>query len=293
MSNSKVLSSNLERWDILYKLIALDLDGTLLTDSKEISRENLDTIHDLIEKGYEVVIATGRSYYSARILTGNIKEHLIYICNNGNIVRDAIDDRIISTKYLDPEDSKIILQEGFSRKLDPIIHVDFFEEGYDIILDKNSYHVEGYSKAANKIIRAKIIDKNLEENLDRVLALVYPGDLEVLRDFHYSISELYPNKFNSHVMENIVMAEAMLEVMNPMGTKWNTLIEYANSKGIKASEIIVMGDDNNDIEMIMNAGLGIAMKNGSELVKEVSNKISERDNNESGVAFELKRVLNI
>lgn len=277
----------------MYKLIALDLDGTLLTDDKKITRENLDTIHHLIEIGYEVVVATGRSYYSARILTENIKEHLIYICNNGNIVRDAIDDRIISTKYLKPEDSKIILQEGFSRDLEPIIHVDFFDEGYDVILDKNSYHVERYNKEPNKVIRAKIIEDKLEENLNRVLAMVYPGDLHILRDFHYAINDLYPDKFNSHVMENIVMAEGLLEVMNPMGTKWNTLIEYAASLGIKADEIIAMGDDNNDIEMLMNAGLGIAMKNGNKLVKEVADMVTEKNNNESGVAFELKRVLSI
>ena len=86
----------------MYKLIALDLDGTLLTDSKEISRENLELLHCLIKQGYEIVIATGRSYYSARVLTNNIKEHLIYICNNGNIVRDALDNRILSAKFLGP-----------------------------------------------------------------------------------------------------------------------------------------------------------------------------------------------
>lgn len=277
----------------MFKLIALDLDGTLLTDKKKITRENLDTLHHLIELGYQVVIATGRSYYSARILTGNINEHLIYVCNNGNIVRDAIDDKVISAKYLNPEDSKIILEEGFARNLDPIIHVDYFESDYDIILEKNSYHAKRYKEESNKVIRAKIIEGQIENNLSKVLAMVYPGKLDILKDFHYSISELYPNKFNSHVMENIVMAEAMLEVMNPMGTKWNTLIEYATSLGIKAEEIITMGDDNNDIEMIMNAGLGIAMKNGSNLVKEVANRVSEKDNNQSGVAFELKRVLDI
>ena len=96
----------------MYKLIALDLDGTLLTDNKEITKENLDTIYQLIDKGYEVVIATGRNYYSARTITNNIRKHLIYICNNGNIVRDTIDDRVLASSYLNPVDSKIILQEG-------------------------------------------------------------------------------------------------------------------------------------------------------------------------------------
>lgn len=293
MFNNKVLSSNLERRDILYKLIALDLDGTLLTDDKKITQDNLDILHHLIDIGYEVVIATGRGYYSAKMLTGNINEHLIYICNNGNIVRDALDDRLLSTKFLDPEDSKIILEEGFSRDLDPIIHVDFFHKDYDIVLDKNNCYADIYNKKSSLLSRAKVIENRLEDNLDRVLALVYPGDMDILKDFNYSINQLYPEKYNSHVMENIQMAEGLLEVMNPLGTKWNTLIEYATSIGIKAEEIIAIGDDNNDIEMIMNAGLGIAMKNGGELVKEVANRISENNNNNSGVAFELKKLLYI
>lgn len=288
---SEVLSSNLERRDRLYKLIALDLDGSLLNDEKEIPKENLDVLHQLVDKGYEVVIATGRSYYSARRITGDIKEELIYICNNGNIVRDALDDRLLATKFLDPKDSKIILEEGFSRDLDPIIHVDFFHKDYDIILGEGNKYADMYNGQTGLFSRAKIVEDRLEDNLDRVLALVYPGNMDILKDFNYSINQLYPDRYNSHIMENIQMAEGLLEIMNPLGTKWNSLIEYASSQGIKAEEIIAIGDDNNDIEMIMNAGLGIAMKNAGELVKEVANKVSKKDNNNSGIAFELKKLL--
>lgn len=276
----------------MYKLIALDLDGTLLTDDKKISKENLDIINKLIDKGFEIVIATGRSYYSARVITNNINKHLIYICNNGNIVRDAIDDRVISTTFLNSEDSKIVLQEGIKRELYPFIHVDYFQEGYDILVGNNlNYKKRKYTREPNFISRTKIIGDKLEENLDRVLSIVYPGELDILLDFDLSIKDLYPNKFNSHVMENSIQAEALLEVMNPVGTKWNSLIKYANSIGIQANEIIAMGDNNNDIEMIINAGLGIAMKNGSKLAKEIADIVSEKDNNESGIAFELKKIL--
>lgn len=290
---NKVLSSNLERRGFLYKLIALDLDGTLLNNDNKISKEDLDTIHHLIDLGYEVVIATGRGYYSARILTGNINKHLIYICNNGNIVIDALEDKIISTKFLKPSDSKLIIEEGIARNLAPIIYVDYFHQNYDIILDKNNYYIDKYIKGSNLKSRVKVVEGKLDENLDRILALVYPGRLDVLKDFNYSINKLYPNKYNSHVIENVTISEGFLEVMNPLGTKWNTLIEYASSIGIKAEEIIAFGDDNNDIEMIMNAGLGIAMKNGGKLVKEVANQISEKDNNNSGISFELKKLFKI
>lgn len=277
----------------MYKLIALDLDGTLLTDSKEITKDNLDLIHLLVGKGYEIVIATGRSYYSARVLTKNINEHLIYMCHNGNIIRDSKDDRPISANYLTVKDSKIILQEGISRGLYPFIYVDFFEDGFDALLGRDYYSNESLVRASHNFIRIKIIEGQIEERLDRVLAMVYPGESNKLKDFYYSIGELYPDRFTSYMMGQTTQAERLLEIMSPLGNKWNAIVEYGESLGIKADEIIAMGDSNNDIEMITNAGLGIAMKNGNHLVKEAADAVSQRDNNESGVAFELKRVLGI
>ncbi len=99
---------------------------------------------------------------------------------------------------------------------------------------------------------------------DRILAVVYAGNREELVNFHLDISKRYPNRYSSHVMENIVIAEALLEVMNPLGNKWLSLSEYAKEKGVAEKEIIAIGDDNNDIQMIKNAGCGIAMKNASE-----------------------------
>lgn len=283
----------IERRGILYKLIAVDLDGTLLTDNKEITEENLDTIHFLIELGYEVVVATGRSYYSARRLTDDIKDPLVYIANNGNVVRNSIDDSLLSSLYLPHGDCEAILREGNNRELNPIVHVDYYQEGYDIILDKDGLSKYYDNRLSDNIIRYRKVEDYFSQNLDRVLAIVYPGDRDILMDFHLTINRLYPNRYNSHVMENVVMSDALLEIMNPMGTKWNTLRQYALSKDIKPYEIIAFGDDNNDIDMIKNVGLGIAMRNGSELVKNSAKIITERDNNNSGVAFELKRVLSI
>ena len=94
-------------------------------------------------------------------------------------------------------------------------------------------------------------------------------------------------------MENIQNAEALLEIMNPLGNKWLSLKEYAQKKGISPEEIIAIGDDNNDAQMIKNAGCGIAMKNASQQVKKVADIITEKDNNQAGVAFELRKILNL
>ncbi|NLW21868.1 MAG: Cof-type HAD-IIB family hydrolase [Tissierellia bacterium] len=277
----------------MYKLIAIDLDGTLLDDKKKIPRENIEVVNQLIDMGYEVVIATGRRYWSAKELTKDIDRSMVILANNGNVVRHTKDDQVIIKKYLDLEDFRIVIEEGRKRGLYPIIHVDNYEEGIDLIIEVGrgsenySTYIAGFEE------RYKEVENYLEITDEKILAVVYAGSKKDLDNFHFDINEKYPNRFNSHVMGNIKMAEAMLEIMNPLGNKWLSLVEYAKERGIDQKEIIAIGDDNNDIQMIKNAGCGIAMKNASERVKEVADIISEKDNNESGVAFELKRVLNL
>ncbi|MBU5437375.1 HAD family hydrolase [Tissierella sp. MSJ-40] len=277
----------------MYKLIAIDLDGTLLDDKKRIPIENLQIVHELIDKGYEVVIATGRRYWSAKELTKDIKRHMTILANNGSIARNSEDDSIIIKKYLRVEDFKVIIEEGKRRGLQPIIHVDNYEEGYDLVIELDRSHESYHNYLSSNENRFKQVETHLELEDVKILAVVYVGNKETLKNFHFHINDRYPSKYSSHVIENIKIAEALLEIMNPLGSKWITLMEYAKEKGIKPEEIITIGDDNNDIEMIKNSGLGIAMKNSSPMVKKIAKIISEKDNNESGVAFELKRVLNI
>jgi len=72
----------------MYKLIAIDLDGTLLDDRKNIPKDNVLVIRELIDRGYEIVIATGRRYWEAKELIKDIDRNMVILANNGNIVRD-------------------------------------------------------------------------------------------------------------------------------------------------------------------------------------------------------------
>lgn len=275
----------------MYKLIALDLDGTLLNDKKILSDENIEIIDRLIMAGYEVIIATGRSYYSARYLTEKLNHKLVYLANNGNIVRNSKDEKVLIYKYLNIDDFYLVVEEGEKHGVEPVIHVDHYSEGYDLIFLNTNNFKDNYYKNPKNIIRHREVLDYKDPIIDKILAVVYPGNKNILLNFEYKIIEKYPEKFNTHVMENVHLEDALFEVMHPLGSKWKSLKEYAQKKGIKAEEIIAIGDDNNDLDMILNSGLGIAMKNGNPLVKEVANIITQKDNNNSGVAFELKRVL--
>jgi hydroxymethylpyrimidine pyrophosphatase-like HAD family hydrolase len=194
---------------------------------------------------------------------------------------------------LNLEDFKILIEEGKKRGLSPIVHVDNYDEGYDMIIEMDKEH-KGYNNYLSKDEkRYRKVENYLEINNEKILAVIFSGSKKDMNSFHIDINKRYPNRYNSHVMENIQVAEALLEIMNPLGCKWFSLQEYAKKKDILESEIIAIGDDNNDVEMIKNVGCGIAMKNASEQVKKFAHIITEKDNNESGVAFELKRLLKL
>lgn len=278
---------------ILYKLIAIDLDGTLLTDEKYITKKNVDYLNHLSKLGYEIVIATGRGYYSARKITQIFEQPMVYISNNGNIIRHSDGHKDIVSRLLDMDDFRLIIREGQVRELQPIIHVDHYHKGYDIILSRESIDKDYFGGYVQSHYRYKEVGSYLDQDIDRVLAMVYPGRQAILHDFSDYIHEKYPNRFSTHIMENIDMAEGLFEVMHPQGNKWNGIKEYAESKGIYKDQIIAIGDDNNDSEMIVNAGLGIAMKNGSGLIKDLADLVTEKDNNQSGVSHELRKVLGV
>ena len=275
----------------MFRLIALDLDGTLLDDNKVISDKNVIMINKLIQQGYKIIIATGRGYFSAKNLVKSIGNNLTILANNGNIIRNTSDDKTIYTRFMDSDTIKEILIEGEKLHLYPIIHVDYYKDGYDMIIeeDKNNESIDKY--IYKYLNRCKVVNKEALYNLDRVLALVYPGDRKTLTDFECLISNKYPDKYSSHILNNIQVAEAMFEIMNPLSSKWISIMEYCKNLGIESREVIAIGDDNNDMDMILNAGLGIAMKNGSALVKESADIITNLDNNNSGVADILKEIL--
>lgn len=101
-----------------------------------------------------------------------------------------------------------------------------------------------------------------------------------------------PEHYNTIFNRNIGNL-ALLEFLHIEGCKWVSLKKYAGQKNIEPEDIIALGDDNNDIEMLKNAGMGIAMVNGTEEIKKAARRISKFDNNNSGVYYELKELLDL
>ncbi len=274
-----------------YKLVALDLDGTLLKDNKEISSRTVEYISELKKNGIDVVIATGRSYYHGKKLIEPLKEDMIILANNGSIARHTSNDEVIFANYLSKDNAKNIINDSIESGFYPILHINEFIQGYDLIIEKNpdnsGYH--GYMEKDN-IRFKKIKFDNLK--YEKILSVCITGEFDKLENFRKNIINKYPNTYNSFTSRNLKI-RALLEFLDLRGCKWEGIKIYAESKNIATEEIISIGDDNNDIELIKKSGLGIAMINGTTEIKNIADKISKYDNNSDGVIKELKNYLNI
>lgn len=275
----------------MFKLIAFDLDGTLLNDKKEIHPKDIESIYKIIENGIDIIVATGRRYFSAAEILKKYRLPVYLIANNGNIMRNSIDDELVYKNTIPNEKYLNILNLCNNSNIKSVVHVDGFHKGYDILMvdgDKSKYETE-YMKGFDG--RIKYYNNLKDAKEEDVLGVVLVGRYEELYHCQKTINERYFGHYSTHLLTNLDGNLCILEVLNGNSDKWYLINEYAKNKNIKSKEIIAIGDENNDFKMIKNAGVGIAMINGIENVKRVSDYISEFDNNNRGAILRIRDIL--
>ena len=157
-------------------MVVLDLDGTLLNDEKLISDKNAYILNELHKQGIHIVIATGRNYYMAKTLTERIKSvEPVILANNGAVVRRYVNDEFIESNYLDFSLFESIYKLGLKYNLNPVVHVDEYHKGYDLIYECENYEEEylGYIKKDYKRARHK---EFTADKINNILSVCYFND---------------------------------------------------------------------------------------------------------------------
>lgn len=275
-----------------FKMVVLDLDGTLLDDEKKISEKNIYMLNELNTRGIEIVIATGRNYYMAKKLIENIDfVEPVILANNGAIIRNSHNDVLIERNYLDTLSFEMIYNSGLIYDLNPIIHVDEYRNGYDLLYEQENYEevYGGYIKKDYERARLRKFDPM---NMKNILSVCYFDEYSKLCQFANDMKEQNNDMFHLICNRNI-SRRALLEFLHKDGCKWTALKKYIAKININPEEIIAIGDDNNDLELILNVGMGIAMKNGTDECISKAKCTSEYDNNNSGVYYALSKIFKI
>ena len=255
-----------------YKLVAIDLDDTLLADDLSISAQTIDAIQEAVAKGVVVTLATGRMYKSAVKYAKQININVPIITYQGAYIKNVLDGQEIYKRFVSYDYAFDILKR--LKDMNKIIQVYINDELY---VQKDNLYIKDYVKITQ--VNYHVVDDLLEiignNSLPfKIIAIDSPDQvLIMLKEFR----ELYKDKLNVNTSK-----PNFLEFSNIEASKGQAIKFLASKQGISMEEVIAIGDSYNDFDMIKMAGLGVAMENSRPRIKEIADYVT-KTNNDHGV----------
>ena len=269
------------------KMIFLDLDGTLLDDEKNLPKVNRDAIDAALAQGHKALICTGRALNSVVKLLpvfGLDRPGCYAITFNGGLIYDAGAKKAIYQKTLPLDMVKYVFEKAYEYGR---IHIQTYtDNGFICEYDtKESRDYERSSKSERKVVKDIFEELNGQEPC-KMLAIAYDCDREHIEGFRESLLEYSAGK-----MDVCFSCYEYLEFMPAGINKGNSIKFMCEYFNIPLENTIAVGDAENDITMIEAAGIGAVMKNAGDDIKQHGNYITEKNNNEGGVAEVIQKFM--
>lgn len=259
----------------MYKLIALDLDGTVLTSNVDVLQSTVEAVHFARRKGIKVVVATGRIVGEASQFAREIGASSAMITSAGAAISDPLNGVDVKEWTMPVETSARIMEILQGRPISAMIYVGshLYMTSYSDEQFKKSRRVEGYW--TSRIIEDDLAGLIRRENL-QVCKIFARGEIPELADAMCQFNFL-PGIYITR------SAEDNFEVMPEGVNKGRALCMLADLMGISMEQVIAIGDSDNDTDMLKAAGMPVVMGNGDEAVKKLARYITST-NDEGGVA---------
>ena len=266
----------------MYKLIAMDLDGTLNNDNKRIDTPTVEALLNAQRSGLRVLLASARplpGLYRERDALELPAHRGLLMAYNGGVIVDAFSEKTLASAAMQAEQAQYVLRALEDLPVTPIL-----DDGKIFyVKDKNGYMVE-YECANNRMTCVEVSDLagQLSFAPHKILMSVQPEDI---MDVQARIAAILP--------EGLVVvrtAPFYLEVIPSRVNKGLGLRAACEAIGIDTAQAIAFGDSENDLEMLRVAGMGVAMGNAEPLVKDAADFVT-LSNNENGIAAALEKLL--
>ena len=289
----------------MYKLVAVDLDGTLLNSYGEVTSNTKRAIKETIQKGTEVVIASGRSIDSIKGIAEEIQASKYIIAGNGAVVYDRSADKIVYEKYIPKSKALEIIRICEQNSIYYNVYTN-----KSIIASSLRYNVLYYYKENLKKEESKKTHITLVDNIEKYINEV--KDEKIMKificDSNKTIFNSIIRKFNpiedidvldvSHISRKIIKRGTVqipieyyyTEISMKDVDKWYGIEYLIDKLGIKKEETIAIGDNWNDRKMLEEAGLGVTLKGSVPTILEIADYITD-DNNNEGVAKALEKFI--
>lgn len=285
----------------MIKLIASDMDGTLLNSEHFISDENVTAIKNAQKENIEFSIVTGRAYFETIdiLKSNNIKASIIAM--NGAISYDKKGE-ITNIFPLDKKNSLFIIKEAkklnisfgvFNKNCFYLKNVkDYIDAFKNLIIDQG--HTPNMKKITDEIKNRQKLGyikevTNPENYLDSKNNPVLKIDLmDDNSDKLIKLAKILKNNKEIFVTSS---GSKNLEILSSKASKGKDLEIYCKNKNISLNNLMAIGDNTNDLSMIEKAYYSVAMKNANSILKQKAKFISDYDNNNSGVGRMIKKLI--
>ena len=263
------------------------MDGTLLNDKKTISERNLHAIKLAYAKGVRIAVCTGRIFTSADFFSDMLGVKSPVIASNGAYIIEKDRGEVVYEATLGVEKCKKLLT--VFKKYDLYPHYYTSDTVFTEKLIYSSSFYEKVNKTLPKDKQVKIVlVKDWNEIFQKYERSIFKGiaiddNIEKIRKAKITLRDMDDFEVVSSNIDNF-------EVMNKGVSKGNSVKILADHYGINRAQVICIGDSENDLSMIKFAGLGVAMGNGDENVKDASKYITDTNNND-GVAKAIEKFV--
>ncbi len=290
----------------MYKLIAIDLDGTLLNSYGEITKENEEAITKAKKAGAKIVLTSGRTNSAIDNFAYSIGADEYMISGNGAAIYDLQKKKTIFNNYLKKEKVLEVVKICEENSMYYNVYTEKSVITKSLNFNTLYYYSENQKKPQEKWTHITIVD-NVNEYIEKLndesflKVTVCDGDKSIFqrilailkKDETIDILEV------SHMSRKIVKSQGeeipleyyYTEITNKDVSKWNAIEVLLKLLNIDAKDVMAIGDNINDKEMLENAGLGIAMGNSDPIIKEIADEIT-LNNDESGVGVAINKFLN-
>ncbi|WP_141430913.1 HAD family hydrolase [Bacillus sp. 03113] len=284
----------------MIKCIAIDMDGTLLTPTEEITQENEMAIKKAQKEGIEVVVATGRSYEEASFVLKEAGIQCPIICVNGAEIR-SMSHEIVDDNPLEKSIARQAAQALFQNDVYFEVYTNRgtftvdVEKGIAIIMDilvniRQEKDIDKIREAAEERFHKGQVHKvdSYEVLFDKDEYKIYK-----LLAFSFDLEKLSLAKRKLEKIEGLVISasgEENLELTSEKAQKGVALEAFVKGKGIALSDVMAIGDNYNDLSMFIRVGRAVAMGNAPDEIKKQCHFVTET-NEESGVGKAIMKVL--
>lgn len=285
----------------MIKLLALDLDGTLLNSRGEVPEANRRAIRAAEEAGVLVTIASGRRFRDARPIGLDLELNAPLITHNGALLKYVQTEETVACSLLDPETALEIVRVGKAAGGDPLVSTDPHGHG-ELLYDRVSEHnlplrkylrwsetLHGGEAGREGVRHVPSLEHAVPEN--EVVHISYSGPVEAMVEFVAVLRDELGDTIT--LLETIYprLDFTLIDILPRDASKGQGVSKLAEINGLTHDEIMVVGDNFNDLEMLELAGTPVVMGNADERLRRRDGFYTTLTNDDGGVAAAIERFI--